>query len=97
MITCYITFGQKYAHDVHPLDDRAHPNGWFEYAAPTYREALHHAQHHLMGDMGHGVEAPLYAFDYDDASFTPSRGLYSRGCLARFEAQPDGTLEEVTA
>ena len=27
--TCYVTFGQKYRNETHPLDDRAHPDGWF--------------------------------------------------------------------
>lgn len=80
MAICYITFGQKYAREAHPVDGRAHPDGWFEYVADTYAEALAAARRHLLGDDGHGNQVALFAFDYEDR---PSEEFYPRGCLAR--------------
>ena len=95
MTTCYITFGQKYGREAHPVDDRAHPDGWFEFEADTYAEALIAAQAYLMGSDGYGSQVPLYAFDYD----TPPGGSraamwYPRGCLNRFQVR-DGRAVEV--
>ena len=42
--TCYITFGQKYRNETHPVDDRAHPDGWFEYQADTWADASNAAR-----------------------------------------------------
>ena len=90
MTTCYITFGQRYAYEDHPCDERAHPDGWFEFVAPTYGEAVAGAQSYLMGDDGYGNWLPLYAFDYDEE---PDRRLYELGCLARFDATNGKTTE----
>ena len=91
MTTCYITFGQKYGREAHPVDGRAHPGGWFEFEADTYGEALIAAQAYLMGDDGFGRQVPLYAFDYD---CPPGVQWYPRGCLARFQVR-DGRVVEV--
>ena len=48
MTTIYVTFGQKYARETHPVDGRAHPDGWFEYVADTYAEASVAARRHLL-------------------------------------------------
>ena len=90
---CYVTFGQKYRHEVHPVDDRAHPDGWFEYSADTWREASEAARRHLMGDDGFGQMVPLFAFDYQER---PDEDFYPRGCLARFDVV-DGQAREVDA
>ena len=87
--TCCITFGQRYAREPHPVDSRAHPDGWFEYTGPTYYDAVMGAHKHLMHD---GV--PLYASDYDAHTHDP--GWYPRGCLARFDVNPDGSVREVS-
>lgn len=81
--TCYITFGQKYRWEIHPVNGNAHPDGWFEFTAPTYGQALRLAQRYLMGADTNGHPMPLYAFDYDEERFDPV--LYPRGCLARFD------------
>ena len=94
MATCCITFGTKYSRLPHPRDGRAHPDGWFEYIADDYEEALRAAQRHLMGDDGYGTRVPLYAFDYDEHHI--GRGYYPRGCLARFDVNPDGSVREVS-
>ena len=106
MATCYITFGQKYGRETHPVDDRAHPDGWFEFEADTYAEALAAAQAYFMGDDGYGSQVPLYAFDYDTtpggsraAMWYPPGGSraamwYPRGCLNRFQVR-DGRAVEV--
>ena len=90
MTTCYITFGQKYGREAHPVDGRAHPGGWFEFEADTYAEALAAAQAYFMGDDGYGSQVPLYAFDYDHP---PSFRWYPRGCLARFQVRDGRALE----
>ena len=87
--TCYITFGQKYRNETHPVDDRAHPDGWFEYQAPPGADASDAARRHLLGDDGYGRKLPLFA--------RPDHGMYPRGCLARFNVGPDGTVTEATA
>lgn len=36
----YITFGQQYRkRETHPIDCRAHPDGWFEIEADNYNAA----------------------------------------------------------
>ena len=91
--TCYITFGQKYRNETHPVDDRAHPDGWFEYQAHPGADASDAARRHLLGDDGFGRKVPLFAFDYDDQ---PDPDMYPRGCLARFDVADDGTVTDVT-
>ena len=49
---------------------------------------------HLLGDDGFGRKVPLFAFDYDDQ---PDPDMYPRGCLARFDVGPDGSVAEATA
>ena len=93
-VTCYITFGQRYWYTRHPVDERASPDGWFEYVADDYVQALRSAQLHLMGDGGFGNRIPLYAFHYDEHDL--QRGYYPRGCLARFDVNPDGSVREVS-
>ena len=85
--TCYITFGQKYRNETHPVDDRAHPDGWFEYQADTCADASNAARN-LLGDDGYGRKLPLFA--------RPDHGMYPRGCLARFDVADDGTVTDVT-
>ena len=92
--TCYVTFGQRYRYETHPVDDRAHPDGWFEYQAPLRAEASYAAVRHLLGDDGFGRRVPLFACDYEDR---PSKADYPRGCLARFDVGPDGSVTEATA
>lgn len=76
--TCYVTFGQQYRHAEHPVDGRAHPDGWFEYDAPTWEEASSAARRHLLVE---GERYALFAFDYSEQ---PDPGFYPRRCLARF-------------
>ena len=92
--SCYVTVGQRYRHETHPVDERAHPDGWFEYQAHPGADASDAARRHLLGDDGFGRKVPLFAFDYDDQ---PDHGMYPRGCLARFDVHPDGAVTEATA
>ena len=87
----YVTFGQRYRHDGHPVDRRAHPDGWFEYTAPTFQDASAAARRHLLADDGFGSKVALFAFDYEDR---PSKAYYPRGCLARFNVSADGHVTE---
>ena len=87
--TCYITFGQKYRNETHPVDDRAHPDGWFEYQADTCADASAAARRHMLAGEGLGRAVPLFA--------RPDHGMYPRGCLARFNVGPDGSVTEATA
>lgn len=91
MTICYITFGQKYAREAHPVDGRAHPDGWFEYVADTYAEASAAARRHLLAGDGFGRDVPLFACDYEDR---PDPEWYPRGCLARFDVM-DGLAREI--
>ena len=91
--TCYVTFGQKYRNETHPVDDRAHPDGWFEYQAPQWDDASAAARRRLLGDDGFGRKVPLFAFDYDEQ---PDPDMYPRGCLARFDVHIDGAVTEAT-
>ena len=92
--TSYVTFGQRYNRERHPVDERAHPDGWFEYTADTWREASAAARRHLAGDDGFGMKVALFAFDHDDQ---PDPDRYPRGCLARFDVSADGSVTEATA
>ena len=91
--TCYVTFGQPYSHAEHPVDVRAHPDGWFEYVGDSWVEASAAARRHLAVGDGHGAMVAMFAFDYEEQ---PSRDWYPLGVLARFEVV-DGHAEEVTA
>ena len=91
--TCYVTFGQKYRNETHPVDDRAHPDGWFEYQAPQWANASGAARRLLLGDDGFGRRVPLFAFAYDDQ---PDPDMYPRGCLARFDVGPGVAVTEAT-
>ena len=86
--TCYITFGQKYRNETHPVDDRAHPDGWFEFRADTWADASDAARRHMLAGEGFGRAVPLFA--------RPDHGMYPRGCLARFDVGPDGSVTEAT-
>lgn len=91
MARVFVTFGQKYdGHVLHPLDARAHRDGWFEFDAETlvWAEAL--ARRHLL-DRRYGV--PLFAFAYRSR---PSTSMYPKGCLARFKRAEDGTAVDAT-
>ena len=92
--TCYVTFGQLYRYETHPVDDRAHPDGWFEFRADTWGEASGAAGRHLLGDDGFGRRMPLFACGYDER---PDHGMFPRRCLARFDVGPDGSVTEATA
>ena len=91
--TCCITFGQRYDREPHPVDSRAHPDGWFEYTGPTYYDAVMGAQKHLKHN-----GALLYSFDYAPHEIAVAASFYPRGCLARFAVDADGNVrEEATA
>ena len=89
--TCYVTFGQQYRHAEHPVCVRAHPDGWFEYTAPTFQDASTAASRHLLADDGFGSKVALFAFVYEDR---PSKAYYPRGCLVRFNVSTDGHVTE---
>lgn len=78
--TCYVTFGQRYSREVHPIDERVHPDGWFEFAGCSFSEADDAARRYFY-DAGEKVS--LFAFTYQDR---PDEFLYPRGCLARIGA-----------
>lgn len=78
METCYVTFGQKYRTEPHPIDERAHPDGWFEFVAETYDEAERMAYKYFL-DEKLGLAA--FAFTYSADTHEPH--WYSQGCLAR--------------
>ena len=87
--TCYVTFGQKYRNETHPVDDRAHPDGWFEFRADTWVDASDAARRHMLTGEGFGRNVPLFA--------RPDHSMYPRGCLARFDVGSDGSVTEATA
>ena len=68
MKTYFVTVGQRYAHEKHPLG--AHPDGWIEVTATGEWEART-AIHRACGTK--------WASMNTEAGFTPS--LYTRGCL----------------
>lgn len=91
MVKLYVTFGHRYARETHPCDERAHPDGWFEFEGPT------------LGDVYRGIAAyltpagnrvPRYAFSYhhpDDLQ----PDYYPRGCLARFGVTDHGRVHDM--
>lgn len=62
----FITFGQKYRHEAHPLG--GHPDGWFEVEAQTQGEAREKA---------YGAMGAAWSFIYAETVFTPE--LYPLG------------------
>lgn len=87
METCYVTFGQRYRHEKHPCDRRAHPDGWFEFRADTYDQARAAASAYLTP---RGKTIPLYSSAYADDDWDPS--WYPSGRLARFKVGPGLTV-----
>lgn len=67
MNTYYITFGQKYRHEPHPLG--GHPDGWIEVHAEYEVEAR---------QMIHKLCGSKWAFIYNKQ---PDIAIYPRGCL----------------
>lgn len=87
-VTVYVTFGQRHRREPHPVDGRAHPDGWFEYVAESAAWADAAARRHL--SPGPGVP-PVFAFAYRSR---PDQRLYPLGCLARFLRVPGGGVVE---
>jgi hypothetical protein len=70
-MTFYVTFGQKYRREEHPLWPLAHPDGWLEVEAPSEKDArllLHKALGKYWGFIYTNLE-----------SLTPS--YYPRHCI----------------
>jgi hypothetical protein len=68
----YVTFGQRYRHDPHPLFPRAHPDGWVAIEAGSWERAR---------DVAFGLFGQYWSFIYTEAEFDPSH--FPRGELAR--------------
>ncbi|ALY10876.1 hypothetical protein WILDE_94 [Arthrobacter phage Wilde] len=72
----YITFGQKYRHEPHPLFKNAHPDGWVRVIAATETEARNLVASYI---------GPAWAFCYDEQRFDPEAmkmRFYPKGELA---------------
>ena len=77
--TCYVTFGQRYSREVHPVDERVHPDGWFEFVGRTFSEADDAARRYFYDAR---EKVALFAFTYQER---PDSFMYPRGCLARID------------
>jgi hypothetical protein len=71
-MTFYLTFGQRYLRESHPLFPAAHPDGWIQIEAPTYAAARSLAAQHLKD---------RWAFLYSADDFRPE--LFPLGALAQ--------------
>jgi hypothetical protein len=58
----YITFGQKYRHEPHPMFDLAHPDGWLRIVADDETQARNLVASYI---------GPAWAFIYDEPRFDP--------------------------
>lgn len=78
-IQTYVTFGQKYSYEPHPLFEDAHPEMVLEVRSESYEEARELIFQHLN---------IFYAFDYPVGHSNPQLELYSRGVTHRLS--PEG-------
>ncbi len=74
MGTWYVTFGQQYPREPHPVLEVAHRDGWVEIEAPTWEEARARTTIEL---------GSAWSAMYEDDDF--DRSYYPLGCLARFD------------
>ena len=97
MTTIYVTFGQRYRYETHPVDERANPDGWFEFEGDMSVFELERAIWRHLTPPGRRIGE--FAFTYVMAPRTDGPGSYPRGCLARFGVTDQGRahdLEEIT-
>lgn len=84
--TFYVTFGQQYSREPHPMVTWAHPDGWLEIQVEktvAYREA-ERAREIALSHLGR-----YWSGIYDFESLND--GYYPKGCLARIHR--DSTIE----
>lgn len=93
MVKLYVTFGQRYAREAHPVDERAHPDGWFEFEGDMSVFELERAIWRHLTPPGRRI-AEL-AFTYVMAPRTDGPGSYPRGCLARFGVADGGRVHDM--
>ena len=82
----YVTFGQRYRHEGHPVDRRAHPDGWFEYTAPAFQDAAAAARRHLLAD-----DDPVARLGGTDVYSRAEIEEYAAGLAARRAARTKET------
>lgn len=73
--TYFVTFGNLYRHEAHPVLPGAHPDGWLELRGMTYADALQTALR--LTDGG-------YSSIYEEAEFETMKHHYPRGAMFRF-------------
>lgn len=78
----YVTFGQKYARETHPMFPDAHPDGWIEVEADTE----YAARCVVVQKIGTGWSS-IYSEEswlaWEDTGRTNDE-LYPRGCIGKF-------------
>jgi len=79
-MTYYVTFGQRYRIEPHPILSNAHPDGWVEVESDSEADARRLTFHHLKN---------RWAFMYRADEFIPD--LHDRGCIARIN-EADGLI-----
>ena len=94
MSTIYVTFGQRYRSELHPVDERAHPDGWFEYEGDMPVFELERAIWRHMTPPGRGIAE--YAFTYATQPRTDGPCSFPRGCLARFGVTDEGRVHDMS-
>lgn len=72
MVTYFVTFGQQYRHEPHPVLRSAHPDGWFEVRGAVDEMEARVVVAALLGT--------AWSFIYTAADFP--RRLFPRGCVA---------------
>lgn len=70
--TYFVTFGQKYRHEPHPL--KIHPDGWVEVSAKSEFEA----REAIVKACG-----TQWAFIYSEKEFESIKPLHKLGCLLK--------------
>lgn len=70
----YITFGDKYRHEEHPINEACHPDGYAVIKADNMTRAREVAFKHFK---------QYWAFIYDENEFSPA--LYPKGVIGTFE------------
>ena len=67
----YVTFGQRYRHQPHPLFTKAHPDGWLELRGFPTRD--------MARTVAFAITGGYHAFDYTEP---PALSTYPAGPLA---------------
>lgn len=71
-MTVYVTFGQWFARETHPVLPNAHPDGWYEMELTDLPQMQRFQLRGLVNDIVYGLLGSDWSNAYIDDEFIPS-------------------------